>query len=202
MKLYSYIIVSDDGYAPNPSDGICTLAYCMSTMRRTVQPGDYVVGLAGSEYRKRVGADWPQYPVIYAMRVTDVVSFAEFNHNEYYRQHRSSVPNAKVQAAKTDRALISTDFIYWGGAGPTLTEYLSPLIKDGPGHLCNFPPETIQAFISWFERQSDRGKGCQGIPFDGWFSNDDTNHRRKRHCCCRPTRGVCNAPAAPKPRSC
>ena len=73
MKLYSYTIVSDNGYAPNPTGGVCTLAYCMSTMRKTVQIGDYVVGLAGASYRQRVGAQYPGYPIIYAMRGTDVI---------------------------------------------------------------------------------------------------------------------------------
>ena len=202
MKLYSYIIVSDDGYAPNPSGDICTLAYCMSKMRRTVQPGDYVVGLAGAEYRKRVAAHWPHYPVIYAMRVTEVAGFAEFHRNPRYRRHRSAIPNAKAQAAKTDRALISTDFIYWGSAGPTLPEDLSSLIKKVPGHLCDFPPETIQAFLRWFERERDRGQGCLGIPFDGLFSDGDNDHRPDARCRPRPKRRACGAMPAPKPRSC
>lgn len=166
MKLYSYIVVSDNGYAPNPMSGVCTLAYCMSTMRRTVQPGDYVVGLAGSDYRKRVKADWPGYPIIYAMRVTDVISHEEFVLNPRYLHHIDSGRNAREQIAKTDRVLISNDFCYWGDQGPLLPENLNALIKkNGPGHKCNFPPQIVQRFIQWFEGQSNRG--YLGVPFDG-----------------------------------
>ena len=50
MKLYSYVVVSDNGYAPNPTDGVCTLAYCKPEVRWFADPGDYVVGLA--KYRR------------------------------------------------------------------------------------------------------------------------------------------------------
>ena len=174
MKLYSYIVVSDNGYAPNPTGGVCTLAYCKPTLRRVAQPGDYIVGLAGSEYRKRVGSAGQDYPIIYAMRVTDVIDSKELYFNERYRRHRSSDPNARAQVAKTNRALVSSDFIYWGGDGPPLPGDFSGLIKKGPGHKCNFSLEVVQAFIKWFEMQS--GRGCLGTPYDGWFSAHSELH--------------------------
>jgi hypothetical protein len=168
MKLYSYTMTVDDGFAPNPTGGICTLAYCMVTMRRTVQAGDYVVGLAGAEYRKRRGAEWPAYPVIYAMRVTDVIGFEEFRRDERYRRHFSPHLNTDKQV-DTDRVLVSDDFIYWGGDGPPLPRKLSTLIKQkGPGHLCNFPPGVVREFVQWFESQPDRG--LVGRPFADWYT--------------------------------
>jgi len=35
MKVYSYIVAYDSGFAPNPFHGICTLACCKPTIRRT-----------------------------------------------------------------------------------------------------------------------------------------------------------------------
>ena len=110
MKLYSYIVVSDNGYAPNPTDGVCTLAYCKPEVRWFADPGDYVVGLAGAKYRKRVAT---YRPIIYAMRVTDVCSFEEFKIDERYRGHLYSDSNAREEEAKSNRALISNDFVYW-----------------------------------------------------------------------------------------
>jgi hypothetical protein len=173
MKLYSYVMTVDDGFAPNPTGGICTLAYCMRRMRRTVQVGDYVIGLAGNKYRKRRGVEWPAYPIIYAMRVTDVIGFDEFSRRnpEHFNPH----PDTRCQVA-TDRVLIGEDFIYWGGGGPLLPREFSVLIKPkGPGHLCNFPQCVVRAFIRWFRGQSVRG--CQGTPFEGWY-NHHTYHRR------------------------
>ena len=164
MKLYSYIVVSDNGYAPNPTGGVCTLAYCKPEVRWSADRGDYVVGLAGAKYRKRAAADWP---IIYAMRVTDACSFEEFRLNRRYWGHVQSDANAREEEDKSNRVLISNDFVYWGSDGPSLPPGLSDLIV-GRGHRCNFPPEVIRAFIQWFEDQRDRG--CLGTPFDGWYS--------------------------------
>lgn len=164
MKLYSYVMTVDDGFAPNPTNRICTLAYCMVTMRKTVRAGNYVIGLAGNKYRKRRRVEWPAYPVIYAMRVTGVVGFEEFRRR--YPEHFNPHPDTRRQVT-TNRVLVSDDFIYWGGDGPLLPGEFSVLIKrKGPGHLCNFPPDVVQAFVGWFEGQSVRG--LQGTPFDGW----------------------------------
>ena len=174
MKLYSYTMTVDDGFAPNPTGGICTLAYCMVRMRPTVQAGDYVVGLAGKEYRQLVGAEFPAYPVIYAMRVTEVIGFRKFERDERYRGHFSPRQFVRDQV-RTDRVLVSSDYIYWGGDGPLLPENLSDLIKPkGPGHKCNFPPEVIQTFIQWFEGQPDRG--LVGTPFEGWYNYHAWHH--------------------------
>ena len=168
LKLYSYIVVSDNGYAPNPTGGVCTLAYCKPEVRWFANPGDYVVGLAGAEYRNRAAADWP---IIYAMRVTDVCSFKEFRLDGRYQGHLYSDWNAREEEAKSDRVLISNDFVYWGGDGPSLPQGLTDLIV-GRGHKCNFPPEVVRVFVHWFEGQQDRG--CLGTPFAGWIST----HRR------------------------
>ena len=164
MKLYSYKVVSDNGYAPNPSGGICTLAYCKPGLRRSAQPGDYVIGLAGLEYRRRAAVDWPL--IIYAMRVTDACSFEEFRTDRRCQEHLSYDINATEEEGKTDKALISSDFIYWGGNAPLLPRALMDL-DIGRGYRCKNPPEMAQEFIQWFEGQQDRG--CLGTPFDGWF---------------------------------
>ncbi len=171
MKIYSYTMVTDDGFAPNPTGDICTLAYCMVAMRRTVQSGDYVIGLAGAKYRKGSA-----YPVIYAMRVTDVISFQEFE--QRYREHFSD-PRYVRNQLRTDKVLVSDDFIYWGKDGPLLPSKLSSLIKpNGPGHKCNFPEAIVQEVDRWF--RSRRKKGLVGTPFDGWFTQHYWHHPDQR----------------------
>jgi len=44
-RLYSYTIPIDDGAAPNPFWGTCTLAICKPAIRRTAKVGNWVVGL-------------------------------------------------------------------------------------------------------------------------------------------------------------
>ena len=48
MKLYSYIITRDYGFAPNPYGGMCTLATCKPVIRRKAQIGDWVAAIGGS----------------------------------------------------------------------------------------------------------------------------------------------------------
>lgn len=70
MKLYSYIVRHDTGFAPNPFYGYCTLACCKPIIRRTAEKGDWVVGLTP----KSAGNE-----IAYFMRVDDVVqSFSDY----------------------------------------------------------------------------------------------------------------------------
>ena len=43
MKLYTYCLRYDDGAAPNPYWGVCTLVICKPAIRRSAEPGDWVV---------------------------------------------------------------------------------------------------------------------------------------------------------------
>lgn len=65
--------------------------------------------------------------------------------------------------------LISTNFVYWGGQSPAAPHFHMDIVKRGPGHRCRFAPETVRAFIDWFEGQprgrlgdptGNRKKGC------------------------------------------
>lgn len=44
LTLYTYCIPYDDGVAPNPLWGICTLVICKPGIRRVAKKGDWVVG--------------------------------------------------------------------------------------------------------------------------------------------------------------
>ena len=43
-NLFSYVLRYDDGAAPNPFWGTCTLAICKPAIRRKANLGDWVVG--------------------------------------------------------------------------------------------------------------------------------------------------------------
>ena len=164
MTLYSYVVEHDNGYAPNPSNGICTLAYCKYPMRRYVGENDYVVGLAGARYKRHVTVEWP--PVVYAMRVTQVCGFEEFESDPRYTGHVQYDENAEEEKTKTNRVLVSTDFIYWGD----YEEPLPPELRDlrvGRNYKCHFAPEVVEAFIKWFNGFPQGQRGERGVPF-GW----------------------------------
>ena len=58
-RLFSYTIPSDDGAAPNPFHGQCTLAICKPSIRRVAKKDDWIAGLGskmpGAEIRGTLG---------------------------------------------------------------------------------------------------------------------------------------------------
>ena len=157
--LFAYIVDHDNGFAPNPFHGFCTLACCMPVTRRVAKKGDYVVGLTG------VG-DVPR--VIYAMKVTDKKTFDEYwrgqrfhvkrpdmeaggkkalgdniyrwdaKRQEYRQAHslhsnRDGTENLKNKRRDTKGndywVLISNKFTYWGGESPRVDDNLQFLPK-------------------------------------------------------------------------
>ena len=149
MRLYSYVVARDFGFAPNPFFGFCTLATCKPITRRVARVGDWILG-TGSAQRGRTGY------LVYAMKVSEEMSFEEywsdprflkkrpdlergkmfaFGDNIYSRDasggwlqlnsHHSCEdgcpnPNNIANDTQTNRVLIGADFVYWGGAGPKI----------------------------------------------------------------------------------
>lgn len=89
MRVFSYVVVSDSGFAPNPFHGVCTLACCKPVIRRHAQVGDLIVGLSTRCER-----------VVYAMKVSRVLGF-----DEYWRdaQGLAKRPDRSSSAARDRR---------------------------------------------------------------------------------------------------
>lgn len=152
MKLHSYVVARDFGFAPNPFFGACTLATCKPGIRRVAQVGDWVVGTGSKKHKHDKN-------IVYAMRVTEAVTFDQywtcprfqlkkpnlrgskkqaFGDNIYSKDARTNLwcqvnshhslsdgsPNESNVVADTsaDRILISGDFVYWGGSGPAVPQ--------------------------------------------------------------------------------
>ena len=179
MRVFSYIVAHDGGYAPNPFHGACTLACCKPKIRSGARPGDLILGLTG----KGKG-----YRLVYGMRVAKQISFADYwreysakrpdmtapdrlrrsGDNNYkpmpdgsYRQiHcRHSLhdgaedPKAKRRDLGDDGSnpvLVGEYFCYFGTSAEPLRPDLGFLIA-GRGHRCNFTPEQIALALAWFE---------------------------------------------------
>ena len=149
MRLFSYVVARDYGFAPNPFFGICTLATCKPIIRRVASIGDWIVGTGSSAWVR-------QGSLVYSMRITEVMTFNEYWEDERFRRKRPNLSGSKKQAfgdniyfkdnadqwhqedshhsysggapnpyniqndTQTDRILLSTDFTYWGGSGPDI----------------------------------------------------------------------------------
>jgi putative DNA base modification enzyme with NMAD domain len=150
LKLYSYVIARDYGFAPNPFYGFCTLATCKPRIRHAAAVGDWIVGTGSKKY------DLHGH-LVYAMRVTEASTFEEywrdprfahkrpnlcgslkqwFGDNIYHHNPRSRrwmqenshhsrdtgrpLQNNIDHDTQTDRVLISDDFVYFGGSAPRI----------------------------------------------------------------------------------
>ena len=149
MKLFSYVVALDDGFAPNPFFGICTLATCKPKIRKAAFIGDWIIG-TGSKKKDRRGY------LIYAMCITEIMTFKEYWEDERFRRKKPNLRGSRKQVSgdniyfkddtgwrqqhsyhskkdgssdpdhiqrdtkTTDRVLISKTYAYWGGSGPEI----------------------------------------------------------------------------------
>lgn len=74
MRLYSYVVRYDSGFAPNPFYGWCTLATCKPTIRRTAQVGDWVVGTGSGDRLVGRGGH-----LVYAMQISEIMPFTAYD---------------------------------------------------------------------------------------------------------------------------
>jgi len=78
-RIFLYRMMTDAGCAPNIDGGVCTLAICKPSIRRTANVGDIVIGLrARSGELGRLGPH-AEDSVLYAMIVTRKMTFAEYD---------------------------------------------------------------------------------------------------------------------------
>lgn len=171
--LYSYCIPIDDGAAPNPYWGVCTLAICKPVIRRNANIGDWIVGTGSTKYHL-------ENKVIYAMEVTDVKTLGE-----YYTYCKKCLP-AKIPKLSSkdlrrragdciyfekngilkqlegvhnednydtdtngENVLLSDHFYYFGNKAVDLPEYLLSIVKQGQGHRSRSNADFAGEFINW-----------------------------------------------------
>jgi hypothetical protein len=191
ITLYSYCLRYDDGAAPNPYWGVCTLAICKPAIRRTASVGDWVVGLGS----KRSPCGDISSKVVYAMHVTQVVTLQEYdvycgkslrkkvpdwNSSDYRRMmgdciydFNESRPRlrASVHGAgnrKTDlrgrNVLLSDYFYYFGNKPVELPDDLRALIHGTQGHKSRANDRYASRFVRWIEGEGFRNNVLLGQP--------------------------------------
>jgi hypothetical protein len=180
-KLYSYVVRSDKGFAPNPFWGFCTVACCKPKIRLAASVDDWVIG-TGS--RRNVGND----KLIYAMKVTEKLSFDDYYDDPRFRrkipthgliEERGDNLYYKGRLGKAiDRSyhytaeqishdlsgeyvLTSDHFYYFGHNAVPLPDH--SLVKVGPGHRSKFTAEKIDGFVGWIT--DTFVQGVSGLPF-------------------------------------
>jgi hypothetical protein len=162
MRLHSYVVARDFGFAPNPFFGTCSLATCKPKIRGSAEIGDWVIG-TGSKQRNR------EKHLVYAMRVNEALTFEQYWSDPRFQQKKPNLRGSKKQAfgdniysrdpagrrwcqadshhsfpdgrpnprnvtadTGTNRLLLSNDFVYWGARGPELPRQF---LRYGPQHM-------------------------------------------------------------------
>jgi hypothetical protein len=116
-RLYSYCIPYDDGAAPNPYWGVCTLVICKPAIRRTAQVGDWVAG-TGAKYA-RLADGKPRNMsgrLVYAMKITDKISMPDYD-----QLTRNTLPNKIPDLNRRDEHRHLGDSIY-DFSGPSVVQ--------------------------------------------------------------------------------
>jgi hypothetical protein len=199
VRLFSYVVARDYGFAPNPFYGVCTLATCKPGIRGVAAIGDWVVG-TGTARRKRAGY------LVYAMKVEEALTFDQYWADARFLQKRPNLRGSKKQAfgdniyhranskspwmqedshhslangaanpanikndTRANRILTSSDFAYWGKAGPRIPakfrNYEGVDLCAGRGHKQKvFTEAFIDEFAAWFRGLSVTG--YRGLPID------------------------------------
>src|SRR6266404_5602789 len=91
VKLYSYVVARDYGFAPNPFFGVCTLATCKPEIRRTGRRDDWVVGIGS----KRYGLEGR---LVYAMEVGEALTFEQYWADPQFRLKRPDLHGSLKRA--------------------------------------------------------------------------------------------------------
>lgn len=165
MRLYSYIVARDFGFAPNPFHGYCTLATCKPKIRAGAREGDWVMGTGAKSRYDFSGR------LIYAMQVAEVLNFDTYWNDPRFVRKRPNLNgslkliygdniyrragNKWAQAdshhsqengrpnkaniewdTSVDRLLVATKFVYWGKEAPSIPKRFRPFHKTGEDICC------------------------------------------------------------------
>lgn len=198
-NLYSYVLKCDTGFAPNVTGGFCTLACCKPRIRSDnyTKTGDWVIGTNRDKKGKKYGKN----ELIYAMRVSEKLTFDEFYHDSRFEckkpdndpsgdniyfysdskdliqdpdsNHHLSQYN-KDHDTQTDRVLIGSIFWYFGNNSPKIPKrFRKEFIKSGPGCRKVNDKDKLKNFINWLA--SNYRIGIHGNPRDQKEDNKSEN---------------------------
>lgn len=88
MKVFSYVVVSDTGFAPNPFHGFLTLACCKPRIRHQAKVGDWVIGTVSASSKR---GESVRERLLYAAKITEV-----FPYFTYWSDPRFEIKKPKL----------------------------------------------------------------------------------------------------------
>lgn len=172
MRLCSYTVVHDTGFAPNPFAGYCTLAACTPNHQGVrLATGDWLAGHATAA---------AGHGLIYAMEVSEALDFDAYyadprfalkkprfdrtwreacGDNIYHRaadggwlQDRTlfhADPAYRAQDTRHSTVFVAERFFYFGAAAPAIPARFRAIIRDRQGCKCSYPADVAAGFVAW-----------------------------------------------------
>jgi hypothetical protein len=190
-RLFSYCIPIDDGAAPNPFWGLCTLVICKPKIRRAASVGDWIVGTGSCH--SPIGDVSSR--IVYAMRVSKKLPMSEYD--AFAREHcpgkipdwshddprrrlgdaiydfRSNPPRLRPSVHNEGNrerdlsggyALISDHFFYFGDQPRLLPPALRRIARQRQGHRSVANDALLKPFLAWLDRLGLRANRLYGTP--------------------------------------
>lgn len=163
LKLHSYTVARDFGFAPNPFFGWCTLATCKPDIRASAEVGDWIIGTgsagSGNPSKRLIGS------LVYAMRVDEVMTF-----EEYWVDPRFQLKKPKFHASKK---YAYGDNIYHRKGSKWIQELSHHSYEDGKINNSNLSTDTKSEKILASQNFVYLGREAIKIPkefrnYDGW----------------------------------
>lgn len=201
MRLFSYKMTDDVGFAPNPFGGVLTLATCKPKMRQTKQVGDWILGWSSRE----LNGDPPgQERLVYGMQVEGKLTFAEYWNDKRFQVKKPSSASGRVSSvgdniyepnpdgtlynfrgthfhkdvSSQDRdlageyVLYRSRFYYFGRDPISLPQTINIAVPKGPSAYGSRTHNEADA-ISFIDFISQFKLGVSA-PRHGWKENDDS----------------------------
>jgi len=185
--LFSYVVDHDNGFAPNPANGYCTLVHCKfgglrgpKNIVELAEVGDWVIGTGGSSKHSAGHGR-----IIYLMRVDEKLPFGEFLNDRRFRGRW----DCQDLGSNNAFALVSKHYFYLGSNALNLEalpyELAANLAKKGPGFRRDYPTEKIPLLARWFGRKLNvgvLGEPCGDSDMKNAFRLDDMRKADSRCC--------------------
>lgn len=193
IRLFSYKMQHDTGFAPNPFQGFLTLANCKPYIRRSKIIGDWIAGFTS----KGLNGDGIGYErLIYLMKVTNKIDYNEYWNNPIFNSKKPNLrsdnvadkagdniympisPNEFVQIENKNHleehkdrdikgayVLVSSCFYYFGSSAIYIPNDIRPSVPKGQSSQGNRTQDQKKAekFIKYIQEHYEQG--IIGLPY-------------------------------------
>ena len=93
IRLFSYKMTHDTGFAPNPFHGVLTLANCKPLIRKYKKVGDWIAGFTSKKLGEyNIGEE----RLIYLMKVTDKITYYDYWNDPLFKMKRPNLSSILI----------------------------------------------------------------------------------------------------------